>query len=180
MEPESSNLATASISSPLFTEERKDGMFLPDAERETELSTTVFGDTSVTIDQSIPNNLKQAYSNSFVSLSKPEILNTIPQNQLLEYAEVVKQTSQRMIQEAEENEQVALASQVLAEYQVFLDYMQRQYDLYLAPGATHQEQTEQNTPTISSELENNKIEQEGLKNAFITLKNIAMKALVLQ
>ncbi len=178
MEPELSNLATPSMASSPITEGRKEGMFLPEAEIEATSPSNILGETAVTLEQTIPKNLTEAYNNSFVSLSKPEILNTLSQKQLLEHAEIIKNVSKQMIEDAEKDAEVTLAAQVLASDQTFLEHIQQKYNLYFAPGAIHQEQTDQNVPTILSELENNKLEQSGLQNAVTTIKSIAMKALV--
>lgn len=179
MEPDLSNLETPSITSPPLTEGRKEGLSLPEAEIETAPSSSILGDASVSLEQTVPKDLKEAYNNSFVSLAKPEILNTLSQKQLLDNVETIKNISKKMIKSAEANAEVAMASQVLASDQIFLEHMQQKYNLYLAPGAIHQEQTEQNVPTLKGELENNKLEQMGIQNAFMTIKNIALKALVL-
>jgi len=172
------NVAPPSITTPPLTEGRKEEMLLPEAEVEVQ-PTGVLSDTSVTLDDTIPKMLKEAYNNSFVALAKPEILNQVPQKQLLEYADAVKNVAKQMLEHTEEESQVTLASQMLATNEVFLQQAQRHYQLYLAPGAIHEEQTNQDLPTIENELEENKPDQEGLQNAFTTIKNIAMKALVL-
>lgn len=178
MDPDSNiltNIASPSIATPSLTEEKKEGMFLPETEVQ---PSTIFGDTSVTLDDTIPKALKEAYNNSFVSISKPEILGAVSQKQLLTNAEIIKNASQEILKDAGEDVQVALAAQVLANNQVFLEKAQRQYQLYYAPGATHGEQTSQDTPAIESEMEEDKLNQEGLQNAFTTVKKIAIKALV--
>lgn len=175
MDPDSNilpNIASPSIATPPLTEEKKEGMFLPEAEVQ---APTILGETSVTLGSTIPKALKEAYNNSFVSISKPEILGTVSQKQLLANAEIVKNASQEILKDA----QVTLAAQVLATNQIFLEQAQRQYQLYLAPGAIHEEQTNQDTPTIENELKEDNFNQEGLQHAFTTVKNIAVKALVL-
>ncbi len=179
MDPDSNiltNIASPSMTTPSLTEEKKEGLFLPEPEVQT---STIFGDTSVTLGDTIPKALKEAYNNSFVSISKPEILGSVSQKQLLANAEIVKNASQEILKDAGEDAQVALAAQVLANNQIFLEKAQQQYQLYRAPGAIHEEQTNQDVPTIENELEENKFDQEGLQHAFTTVKNIAVKALVL-
>lgn len=178
MEPDLSNLTNPFINPPSLTDTREEGMFLTDAEIAGTSSSNVLNNTAVTIDQTIPKHLKEAYNNSFVSLTKPEILNTVPQRQLLENAQAVKNISKQMIQDAEQDADATLASQVLAENEIFIEHLQQKYNEFFAPGAIHQEQTEENVPTIASKLEENKIDQEGVKNAFTAIKNIAMQALV--
>lgn len=178
MDPDSNiltNVASPSIATPSLTEEKKEGLSLPETEVQT---STILGDTSVTLDGTIPKALKEAYNNSFVSISKPEILGAVSQKQLLANVEIVKNVSQEILKDAEEDAQVTLAAQVLANNQIFLEKAQRQYQLYLAPGAIHEEQTNQDVPTIENELEENNVDQEGLQNAFTTVKNIAVKALI--
>lgn len=173
----SPNIATPAIETSPLTEGRKEGLFLPEAEVQAQPS-GVLSDASITLDGTIPKALKEAYNNSFVSLEKPEILNKVSQKHLLGHAEVVKNTAEQILKYADEKAQVTAASQMLATEEEFLKKAQQQYQLYLAPGAIHQEQTDQNVPTIVSAQAENHFDQQKFQNAFTTVKNIAMKALV--
>lgn len=166
-----------SISTPSLTDARKEELFLPESELELP-SSSVLSDEAVTLDSTIPKGLKEAYNNSFVAIPKPQILNSIPQRELLEHAEVVKNVATEMLKERDEEAQVTVAAEMLATTEAFLKAAQRQYQLYLAPGAIHEEQTNQNVPTIANEIQENNFDQEGIEAAFETVKNIAMKALV--
>ena len=176
MEPDHISTNVALITPPSLTEERKGEMFLPEAEVQSQPA-GILGDTSVTLDNTIPKALKEAYNNSFVSLTKPAILNTLSQQQLLVNAEIVKNVAVQMLKDQDRAEQTKAASLVLATIEIFLKKAQQQYQLYLAPGAIHEEQTNQKFPAIANEITENQFS--GLQIAFETVKNIAMKALIL-
>ncbi len=177
MDPDAPNIAPPSIATPQFTEGRKEGMFLPEAEEQPEYP-SILENNSVTLENPIPKTLKEAYNNSFVSLPRPETLSKFSQGQLLEHVAGIKNVAAQILEDTAEEAQVKVAAQMLATNEAFIKQAQRQYQLYFAPGAIHEEQTDQNDPTIRNELAENKFDKEGLQSAFMTVKNIAIKALI--
>lgn len=176
MEPDIfQNNVTPTVTNPQLTDAQNDNFSLDQAE---EILPDVIDNNSVTLDQPIPKDLKEVYNNSFVSITRPKILGEVSQPQLLENTEAVKGVVKQMLKEEGEEEQVKLASEILANNQVFLQEVQRRYKLYLAPGAIHQDQTNQNVPTIASAIVENEKNQEDLENSFLMIKNIATKALI--
>ena len=173
----SSNIASPSIAAPSSAGGRKGEMFLTDTEVQPQ-PVGVLSEASVMLDSTISKTLKEAYNNSFVSLPKPEISSSLPQQQLLKNAEAVKNVAQQMLDDTVEETQATVASEMLAANEVFLQATQQHYLRYLAAGGFDQEQTNQENPTIASELAQKQVEQEGIQNAFTTVKNIAMKALI--
>ncbi|MBM3856974.1 MAG: hypothetical protein FJ390_03310 [Verrucomicrobia bacterium] len=170
----SSNIAYPSITAPSLTGGRKEG---PEAEVQDQPS-GVFGEVSVTLDGTISKTFKEAYNKSFVSLEKSETLSSVPQQQLLKNAEAVKNVAQQMINDTVEESQATVASDMLAANEVFLQAAEEHYLRYIAAGGFDQEQTDQENPTIGTQLKQNKFNQEAIQDSFTMINNIAMKALI--